>query len=69
MLCLEIFKCIVMYSYVPPEALVSYITCLCKVVNLSSIASDAWDTMRKLMGTHLGKYLIQFDAQVNNMYI
>ena len=43
-----------MYSYVPAEALVPYISCLCKVVNLSNIATDAWDTMRKLMGTHLG---------------
>ena len=54
LLCLEIYKCIVMYSYVPPEALVPYISCLCKVVNLANISSDAWDTMRKLMGTHLG---------------
>ena len=54
LLCLEIFKCIVMYSYVPPGALVPYISCLCRVVNLADIATDAWDTMRKLMGTHLG---------------
>lgn len=52
--CLEIFKCVIMYSFVPAEALVPYISSLCKVVNLSSVASDAWDTMRKLMGTHLG---------------
>ena len=54
LLCLEIFKCIIMYSFVPAEALVPYISSLCKVVNLASVATDAWDTMRKLMGTHLG---------------
>ena len=54
LLCLDIFKCVVMYSYVPPDALVPYISCLCRVVNLATIANDAWDAMRKLLGTHLG---------------
>ena len=54
LLSLEIFKCIIMYSYVPPGALVPFISCLCKVVNLATVASEAWDTMRKLMGSHLG---------------
>ena len=54
LLSLEVFKCIIMYSYVPPEALVPFISCVCKVVNLAGIATEAWDTMRKLMGTHLG---------------
>ena len=52
--CLDILKCVVMYSYVPPEALVPFISCVCRVVNLSNVSSDAWDTMRKMMGTHLG---------------
>ena len=54
LLCLSILKCVVMYNYVPPGALVPFITCVCCVVNLPSVAGDAWDTMRKLMGTHLG---------------
>ena len=54
LLSLEVFKCIIMYSYVPPEALVPFISCICKVVNLNNISSEAWDTMRKLMGTHVG---------------
>jgi len=52
--CLDILKCVVMYSYVPPEALVHFVSCVCRVVNLSNISSDAWDTMKKMMGTHLG---------------
>jgi len=52
--CLDILKCVVMYSYVPPEALVHFVSCVCRVVNLSNVSSDAWDTMKKMMGTHLG---------------
>ena len=58
----------VTYSYLPPEALVPFITCVCKVpphatlltthssqvVNLPSLSTEAWDTTRKLLGTHLG---------------
>jgi len=52
--CLDILKCVVMYSFVPPEALVPFISCVCTVVNLPNVSTDAWDTMRKMMGTHLG---------------
>ena len=54
LLCLEIFKCVIMYSFVPKDAVVPYISLLCRVVNLANIAAESWDTMRKLMGTHLG---------------
>ena len=65
--CLDILKCIVMYSYVPPEALVPFISCLCRVVNLSTISNDAWDTMKKMMGTHLGhSALYQLCQIINN---
>jgi len=52
--CLETFNCVVVYSYVPPEALGYIISCLCRVVNLAELTKDAWNTMRNLMGTHLG---------------
>ena len=52
--CLDILECVVMYSYVPPEALVPFISCVCRVVNLSKIYSDVWDIMRKIMGTQMG---------------
>jgi len=51
---LEIFKCVVMYSFVPSEALLQFVSCLCRVVNLKEVCQDAWNTMRSLMGTHLG---------------
>ena len=54
LLCLEIFKCVIMYSFVPRDAVVPYVSLLCRVVNLANIAAEAGDTMRKLMGTHLG---------------
>ena len=52
--CLDVLKAVVTYSYVPPEALFPFISCACQVVNLPSLSSEAWDTMRKLLGTHLG---------------
>jgi hypothetical protein len=35
--CLEIFKCIVMYNFVPSDALVMFVSCLCRVVNLKEV--------------------------------
>ena len=52
--CLDTLKCVVMYSYVPPEALAAFIVCVCRVVNLASVSGEAWDAARKLLGTHLG---------------
>jgi len=52
--CLETFNSVVVYSYVPPEALADLIASLCRVVNLAELTKDAWNTMRNLMGTHLG---------------
>ena len=52
--CLDVLKSVVTYSYVPPEALFPFISCTCQVVNLPSLSSEAWDTTRKLLGTHLG---------------
>ena len=54
--CLDVLKSVVTYSYVPPEALFPFISCACHVVNLpsQSLSSEAWDTTRKLLGTHLG---------------
>ena len=37
----NIHKCVVMYSHVPPEALVPFISCACRVVNLSNVSCDA----------------------------
>ena len=35
---LEIFKCVVMYSFVPSEALLQFVSCLCRVVNLKEVS-------------------------------
>ena len=67
LLCLSILKCVVMYNYVPPGALVPFITCVCCLVNLPSVAGDAWDTMRKLMGTHSALYQLCQMVQVLNL--
>ena len=52
--CMDVLKSVVTYSYVPPEALFPFISCACQVVNMPTLSSEAWDTMRKLLGTHLG---------------
>ena len=36
-LCLEIYKCIVMYNFVPSEAILHFVSCLCSVVNLPEV--------------------------------
>ena len=39
-----------MYSHVPPKAMVTFISCMCRVVNLHNVSSDVRDTMRNMMG-------------------
>ncbi len=42
------------YSYIPKEALPTFISTLCRVVNLEEHCSETWRIMGSLMATHLG---------------
>ena len=42
------------YSYIPKEALQTFICTLCRVVNVEIHCTEAWRIMGQLMGTHLG---------------
>ena len=42
------------YSYIPKEALPTFICTLCRVVNMEEHCNEAWRIMSSLMATHLG---------------
>jgi len=53
-----------LYSYVPPETHVPSISCVNRVVNLSNVFTEALDTMRKPMVTHLGNSALYQLSQI-----
>ena len=53
-LCLKCYYAIMGYSYIPKESLGTFISCLCRVVNLGDFSAEAWRIMASLMATHLG---------------
>jgi tuberous sclerosis protein 2 len=53
-ICLECFHGIMGFSYIPKEALPSFICTLCRVVNIEAHCCEAWRIMGNLMATHLG---------------
>lgn len=53
-ICLQCFYAIMGYSYIPKEALSSFICTLCRVVNMADHCTEAWRIMSSLMATHLG---------------
>ena len=50
---LEIFKCVVMYSFVPSEALLQFVSCLCRVVNLKEVTGQGCGSGSKAPMDHL----------------
>ncbi|TRY76727.1 hypothetical protein TCAL_07432 [Tigriopus californicus] len=52
--CLQCFFAIMGFSYIPKEALTTFICTLCRVVNMPAHCKEAWRIMGNLMGTHLG---------------
>ncbi len=42
------------YSYIPKEVLPTFISTLCRVVNMDEHCNEAWRIMGSLMATHLG---------------
>jgi len=52
--CLKCLYAIMGYSYVPKEALSTFICILCRAVNLEEHCEEAWRIMASLMATHLG---------------
>ena len=52
--CLQCMDAILCYTYIPKEALRTYMCSLCIVVNMDDHNHEAWRITRNLMKTHLG---------------
>ncbi|CAG0892665.1 unnamed protein product, partial [Darwinula stevensoni] len=51
---LLVLEAVLCYSYLPSEALPSFITTLCRLANNPHFCASAWKLMRKLLGTNMG---------------
>ena len=54
------------YSYIPKEALTTFIRTLCRVVNYKDFSAEAWRIMGSLMATHLGHSALYNLCEVRN---
>ncbi|CAA9997539.1 unnamed protein product [Nesidiocoris tenuis] len=52
--CLHVFDAVVCYSELPVESLPTFISTLCRAVNLEIYCPPSWKIMKNLLGTHLG---------------
>ena len=52
--CLKCMDAILCYTYIPKEALQTYMYSICLVVNMEEHNSEAWRITRNVMKTHLG---------------
>lgn len=51
---MQCFYAIMGYSFIPKEALMSFVSTLCRVVNMKEQCQEAWRIMGSLLQTHLG---------------
>lgn len=52
--CLEALDAVVCYGNLQPDSLPTFITALCRSVNVESYCQISWKIMRNLLGTHKG---------------
>ena len=63
---MQCYYAIMGYSYIPKEALTTFIRTLCRVVNYKDFSAEAWRIMGSLMATHLGHSALYNLCEVRN---
>lgn len=52
--CLQVLDSVVCYSNLPTESLHTFISALCRTVNIEAYCQSSWKVMRNVLGTHMG---------------
>ncbi|XP_067006155.2 tuberin isoform X2 [Anabrus simplex] len=52
--CLQVLDTVVCYSNLPSDSLPTFISALCRTVNVEAFCQSSWKIMRNLLGTHMG---------------
>ncbi|PSN43169.1 hypothetical protein C0J52_09893 [Blattella germanica] len=52
--CLQVLDTVVCYSNLPSDSLRTFISALCRTVNVEAYCQSSWKVMRNVLGTHMG---------------